>query len=531
MKGILRKKWFWVVLVLVIIGAAVVWLRRTEHYDLTVSYETTRLLGPLNEDGTVNYVAALNEMYGQGVTHENNAAVLLIQAFGPKLLPEATRNRMCELLGISPPPEKGDYFVSLNDYAEAKLSPVGYKAKSALQEEMEARREKARTAPWSATDDPLLAEWLKSIAGPLGIITAASKRPRYYVPMVSQSQPPNVLGVLVPSLGAHRDAARTLAARAMLRANEGKCDQAIADLLTTHRLARLISQGPTLIERLVGLAIETIACESGAALAVSGKLSADQAQALLAKLEALPPLGDIAESIDRGERFCSLDMVAMLARWQWSDEPGEFDLHGSEGLAGVNADWNEMCKKFNYWYDMHVAAIRTEPYLARRQARAKFNTVLTAYFANVRNAPSQRPAWMEKLFGPPALVEQDPVNGVVCILLPSLGGARTLEDRSVMHFRLVKVAVALAAFKAGTGAYPEKLIELGGEYFKAVPEDMFAQGPLTYRRTDKGYLLYSIGENAVDDGGVEDEENGYRKGDIVISVGQPKPVSGALTGR
>ena len=43
------------------------------------------------------------------------------------------------------------------------------------------------------------------------------------------------------------------------------------------------------------------------------------------------------------------------------------------------------------------------------------------------------------------------------------------------------------------------------EYFKKVPQDLFAEGPLTYRRVGKGYLLYSVGENMKDDGGREDE--------------------------
>ena len=83
-----------------------------------------------------------------------------------------------------------------------------------------------------------------------------------------------------------------------------------------------------------------------------------------------------------------------------------------------------------------------------------------------------------------------------------------------MHFRLTKVAVALAACKAEKGRYPEKLSELVPEYFKKLPEDLFAEGPLTYRRVGKGYLLYSVGKNMKDDGGLEDEVK--ELGDIAV---------------
>ena len=41
----------------------------------------------------------------------------------------------------------------------------------------------------------------------------------------------------------YREAARALTARAMLRVDEGKVDEAWDDLLACHRLARLAGQG------------------------------------------------------------------------------------------------------------------------------------------------------------------------------------------------------------------------------------------------------------------------------------------------
>ena len=64
----------------------------------------------------------------------------------------------------------------------------------------------------------------------------------------------------------------------MLKLGSGDIDGAQADLLVVHRLARLVGQGPTLIERLVGMAIESQACRGDNALATSTLLSSSQAQ-------------------------------------------------------------------------------------------------------------------------------------------------------------------------------------------------------------------------------------------------------------
>ena len=97
---------------------------------VTVSAETTFLLGPLNADGTVNYVAAANELLGRGVTPENNAAVPLIQAIGPQMLPEAGRAEMLRRLGIAALPEEGEYFALFHDYlADGHAVPEGEPAR------------------------------------------------------------------------------------------------------------------------------------------------------------------------------------------------------------------------------------------------------------------------------------------------------------------------------------------------------------------------------------------------------------------
>ncbi|MCH8829899.1 MAG: hypothetical protein IID45_10010, partial [Planctomycetes bacterium] len=43
--------------------------------EIEVSRETTFFTEPVDQDGEVDYVAAINRHYGRGVTPENNAAV------------------------------------------------------------------------------------------------------------------------------------------------------------------------------------------------------------------------------------------------------------------------------------------------------------------------------------------------------------------------------------------------------------------------------------------------------------------------
>src|SRR5262245_13501250 len=80
-----------------------------------VGKETTYVTGPLDEDGYIDYEAALNDRLGKGVSPDKNANVLLWKALGPT--PEGGRRMPAEFfkrLGIDEPPRGGAYFIGLD---------------------------------------------------------------------------------------------------------------------------------------------------------------------------------------------------------------------------------------------------------------------------------------------------------------------------------------------------------------------------------------------------------------------------------
>ena len=87
-------------------------------------------------------------------------------------------------------------------------------------------------------------------------------------------------------------------------------------------------------------------------------------------------------------------------------------------------------------------------------------------------------------------------------------GILAVEEKTHALRRLAVVSLALAAWRAEKGSYPDKLDALSPAVLKAVPQDPFTDKPLTYRRVGKGYVLYSVGPNMTDDGGIKDFEKG-----------------------
>lgn len=66
---------------------------------------------------------------------------------------------------------------------------------------------------------------------------------------------------------------------------------------------------------------------------------------------------------------------------------------------------------------------------------------------------------------------------------------------------MLETALALRAYKLEKGNYPASLDELVPAYLPLVPQDVFANKPLQYKRDGASYKLWSIGPDMKDDGG------------------------------
>jgi hypothetical protein len=88
------------------------------------------------------------------------------------------------------------------------------------------------------------------------------------------------------------------------------------------------------------------------------------------------------------------------------------------------------------------------------------------------------------------------------LFLPSLGDAAHFAYGQA-GVDLARTAIALERYRLAHGEYPGTLDALAPQFMEKVPHDVIGGGPLHYRRTDDGqFVLYSVGWNERDDGGV-----------------------------
>jgi hypothetical protein len=318
-----------------------------------------------------------------------------------------------------------------------------------------------------------------------------------------------------------RSTTRILLARAMLRVSEGDIEAASRDLLTCHRLARLATHRACVDEYRTALSIE-MEIVAGEQVLLEEGLSVQQARSFLKELESLPDHQNVAETVNQGERLMSLDLIQR--RWRNEKDP-RLPESFPNLLPGL--DINEALRQTHAYFDQQNLALNQTRLNERitKSKIAKDGLLITAS----RNLTD--PQLIRNLF----LRSRNSVSRSVAgfhlainsLRIPSLQLASGVAET---RLALIKIGFALAAYRAQSGEYPANLQSLSPNYLKFIPIDPFIEKPMHYRLLSKphthaqGYLLYSVGVDGTDDGGIAILDR--RERDLILEVSHlfpPKP--------
>jgi hypothetical protein len=269
--------------------------------------------------------------------------------------------------------------------------------------------------------------------------------------------------------------------------------------MAVHRLARLAAQEHTLVDQLLAVAINDIACRATVAVASSERLTKDLAKRIKRDLDSLPRVCYVGDRLNTMERMCALDAVFYLKR--------HGVLRGLETLVdgrperrldfsrAFSFDANIVTRRVNRWYDRLVAIAELPPN-PRKHAFKKFWTDLEDGLARVKR-PTRLIAAIFSLNA-----RSEAIAAIVAnLLLPAMDAAKVAEDRAQTTVELTRLAATLAIYHAEHRNYPTKLQDLVPEFVEKLPVDLYNDQTFAYKRTEDGYLLYSAGENGNDEGG------------------------------
>jgi hypothetical protein len=438
----------------------------------TISKETTYVLGPVDKDGYIDYATALNERLSQGVTPANNANVLIWKAIGPRPEGALMPAEFYKWLSIDKPPENGDYFIGLEKYLKEHLKIDDPEQAEAIRDQ----QTRSTQRPWTAQQYPHIAGWLKMNEKPMAVLIEATRRSHYFSPLVPgkpDKGPTSLFSALIPAVQKTRELAVLLAARAMLRVGAGRHNEAWQDLLACHRLGRHVARGATLIEGLVGIALDHVASAADVALLAHSDLSAQQIKERLRDLQQLPPMPLMADKLELGERFVFLDSIKLFEQGGIDAIEGIAAGHRSKAPGPIaqryleSIHWDEALRSANRWYDRLAAAMRIKDHEERHKQLYQLEVEIKTLKAKTVEAA----ALIRMTLGTPQAKGKAIGDILICLLVPAFVRVQQAWERTEQEQQNLHLAFALAAYRRDHGRYPQKLDTLAPTYLPRIPLD------------------------------------------------------------
>ena len=331
------------------------------------------------------------------------------------------------------------------------------------------------------------------------LLSRAAAMPRA-VRVLPSPPPAHVVDIMLPELSRFRQLARVNRARMTLAGRAGDDGEFTAAFDQTLALAKFTASQGLLIDYLVGLAIHMVALGELNAQVCERSLDERTLLALAASIERhpLPPMSLALE----GERICMLDTI------QWT--------HTDDGRGGgrliLSQVFGSGALTFGGGPTGVVGGMARSPlvniggiaFADRRSTTARTHE----YFDNIaRAAGLPRSRRGPDTFSPDVYQQQLSRRFLLLkMVLPSTGHALTVADDLALRVAGTRVMLAIELFRARTGAHPETLDALSLPAEAMV--DPFSGSTFAYRRLaepdryGRRYLLYAVGADGVDDGGL-----------------------------
>jgi hypothetical protein len=480
---------------------------------VTISNETTFFTEPLGTEGMVDFAAALNASLSKGVTSENNAAVAFWKVVGTKRIDPTIRSKYLALLGLSDATDQDGGWMTYDEFVKSQNG--GEATTDETEQEAEDHFAKAMQKPWTRSEHLSVAALLDHNAPSLERLREAALRSRYFSPDVADESGEFAL---LNGVSEAREVGKQFAARAMLRLGEGDADAAWQDILTIYRLARLYSQRPFLVDRLVAATIEGIAHTRTVLFSQTADITTTQALQCRQQLRDLPPMPPMKDTINGERAFWLIGLSELAVRpdqqmvleeqFMENALPADTlqEIHSNRELmrrlaAMKDLDWTEVFRLTNQRFDRAIEAIsQPEPLIALEAIRRLDTNPDEASCPKPEAKPTNSFDTIDQL---------TPKAKAQClekmVHTTGLGGSLTpcclCAVRTAIQHDLAQVAFVLAAYRHDHQCYPKTLSELTPHYAETLPKDPLGTGDFKYLSDGEHYLLYSVGPNGKDDGG------------------------------
>lgn len=382
----------------------------------------------------------------------------------------------------------------------------------------------------------LIRKWLADNAEMFELIIAASEKPYYWHNYVTKQGTGKMISSIDPSLSKFRRLAFTLRWRVWLAIEDGRYEQALSNIKALYRLGQHLRGDKILVEQIVGIAIEALAIKTLRGIlneheinsAILAKLQKDLEETVVnedftisLKAERLSTYDQIqrtfTDGLGRGhiipKRIEQLAEMMSIPPGPSSDDsryyPDDYKHNWLSILLSIIR--MEASKLGGHIYDAAVFIKDWSYMLFLYPDKQETRKAAEEFYDYWEIAKIKTPVEVkaEQTDIEEHALEIIKGNMFLEILRPGLDRISLQTHLSKARVEAVITIIALLRYYQDVGHYPYNLNQLiTAGYLKTEPMDPYSDKSLSYKTTDDGFILYSVGPNFIDNSGMVAEVNG-----------------------
>ncbi len=304
----------------------------------------------------------------------------------------------------------------------------------------------------------------------------------------------SLLPKILPDMTSFRNLERLLMAKAKLEAEIGETDKSLQTILTGLKIARApCSDVPLMTSQLVRIAMDTLALEELRNTNEKGLGDAASYRALVNEMRK-----SREESLIYSALKFEVFFVIQMYDWLKADMGGKLaKLNEEEKKKAIE----KMKKERPDITEDYIKSIIENPEkLVSNQRLAHLRTMRQVL--SILKTPYQK--FVEDMKNIEVELKKAPSSetAMPLMLLPTISRAYLQECKDKACLGAAEIGLANRIYRQQHGAFADSLKQLTPDILPALPLDPFTGKDYIYKKTAKGFIVYSVADNLKDDGGV-----------------------------
>lgn len=368
-----------------------------------------------------------------------------------------------------------------------------------------------RREPWLSKDHPEVAQWLQQHNGTISKLLQASKIEKCRFPIVADTV----------SFGQHikRFAPIRRWARLLIRAGnndiaDGRTNQAIEKYIAVLQMARHQCQQPTIIDVLVGIAIEAIATSQFKTFIVTGDVTEERLNVIEQALSDIKH--DWSSDFPRileGEKLMAKNMLCGIL---YEVNPQGKTRFSRDPRAAITSQFAKDMSPTTYWQKKLTKVGIILGWFIMPSTPQKLSKIIDAayekYYAMTEPGFDWKKEPREFSITSIRLNYRRMMEMAYHTAEPVY---RSIHDSYLRHTTNqtgVRLIITLRRYKNKNGIWPQSLDDVKDITAPETLIDPVNNSSFVYKPTDDDFTLYSKGKNNIDEGGKRDKWNEEKTG-------------------